>query len=812
MIDGRSEQIGMLGVVGVLVIGAYAYLAHWGPFGLAGTAKEWDSYYNLLVDGFRVGQLSLKKDVPGGLAQLADPYDPGAHSSYSHEVGDLSYYNGKLYLYFGVTPAVVLFWPYVVLTGHYVTQKDAVVIFCLVGFLVSAGLLWALWRRYFAEVNAAAVAAGTLALGLATLVPLMLSRCGVWEVPMSCGYALTMVAMAAMWKALHESGNRWRWLAAASAAYGLAVGARPSLVFGAVILLVPVVQAWRERCGRAEVGEGLATPEAFGARPSEGERGGSGEVAARPRPGSRDKKRGLPKAGVAAAVVPIALIGVGLMIYNLLRFGSPFEFGAHYQLSLDRQFGRQFFSPRYLWFNFRVCFLEPAGWSGRFPFVRDITVAALPAGHGRVEQPFGVLTNIPLVWLALAVPLAWRGRTAEARSMLGGFVAAVGTFLGICALTLCLFFAVCVRYEVEFLPVLVLLAVVGMLSVERALAPTSESGQASTSESWQAPTSVSGQAGPPVWRRAVWGGWSLLLGFSVAFNLLAGTRQSAEAQYDLATVLRRQGKAEDAVRQYERALRLNPDHADAHSDLGAALMGRGRTQEAIGQYEQALRIRPDSAVAQNNFGLALVRLGRAQEAIEHYEQAVRFKPDYAEAHYNLGGALERTGKLKEAIGHYEQAVQIKPDYAKAYDNLGAALIQLGRVSEAMSRWEQALRIDPDLADAHYNLGGALEQTGKLQEAIELYERAVQIKPDFAEAYINLGGALIRLGRVSEAMSRWEQALRISPNLADAHYNLGAALEQAGRRQEAIQHYEQALHIRPDFAEARTALARLESGQ
>jgi hypothetical protein len=30
-------------------------------------------------------------------------------------------------------------------------------------------------------------------------------------------------------------------------AYGLAVGARPSLLFGAVILLVPVVQAWRER-------------------------------------------------------------------------------------------------------------------------------------------------------------------------------------------------------------------------------------------------------------------------------------------------------------------------------------------------------------------------------------------------------------------------------------------------------------------------------------------------------------------------------------------------------------------------------------
>ena len=78
----------------------------------------------------------------------------------------------------------------------------------------------------------------------------------------------------------------------------------------------------------------------------------------------------------------------------------------------------QFFSLRYLWFNFRVYFLEPAHWSGRFPFVHDITVPPLPAGHGAVEHPFGVLTNIPLVWLALAVPLAWRGRSADARSSL----------------------------------------------------------------------------------------------------------------------------------------------------------------------------------------------------------------------------------------------------------------------------------------------------------------------------------------------------------------------------------------------------------
>ena len=111
--------------------------------------KAEDSYYNLLVQGFRAGQLNVKREAPPGLAQLADPYNPALNAPYQKDVEDMSYYQGKLYLYFGVTPAVVLFWPYVALTGHYLSDKAAVVIFFALGFLAAAGLLRAVWRRCF---------------------------------------------------------------------------------------------------------------------------------------------------------------------------------------------------------------------------------------------------------------------------------------------------------------------------------------------------------------------------------------------------------------------------------------------------------------------------------------------------------------------------------------------------------------------------------------------------------------------------------------------------------------------------------------
>src|SRR5580698_1182920 len=78
-----------------------------------------NSYYNLLVQGFSKGHLSVNRDAPTALARLANPYDPTLNLAYISGVGDMSYYQGHLYLYFGVTPALVLFWPWHVITRHY---------------------------------------------------------------------------------------------------------------------------------------------------------------------------------------------------------------------------------------------------------------------------------------------------------------------------------------------------------------------------------------------------------------------------------------------------------------------------------------------------------------------------------------------------------------------------------------------------------------------------------------------------------------------------------------------------------------------
>jgi tetratricopeptide (TPR) repeat protein len=410
-----------------------------------------------------------------------------------------------------------------------------------------------------------------------------------------------------------------------------------------------------------------------------------------------------------AATVPITLIGLGLMVYNARRFGGPFEFGLHYQLLADRRATQQFFSLRYLWFNFRVYFLEPVRWRRHFPFVRDIVVPHRPAGHGVVEHPFGILSDIPVVWLALALPLAWRGRTAESRSQLHWFIAVTAVFWGVCVLITHLYYYTAGRFETEILPALVLLAVIGILGLEQALADR------------------------PDWRRAARWGWGLLLGFSVAVNLLASVERCADVYVSAGASMQELGKMPEAMELCQQALRINPDYADAYFHLGNVFLQEGKVSDAIRHYEQALRIEPDYAEAHYNLGNVLLQEGKVSDAIGQYEQALRINPDYAEAHYNLGNVLLQEGKVSDAIGRYEQALRSKPDYAEAHYNLGLALVRLGQAQEAISHWEQAVRINPDFAEAHYNLGVALEKLGRRPEAIAHYEQAVKLRPDFPPA-------------------------------------------------------------------------------
>lgn len=184
-------------------------------------------------------------------------------------------------------------------------------------------------------------------------------------------------------------------------------------------------------------------------------------------------------------------------------------------------------------------------------------------------------------------------------------------------------------------------------------------------------------------------------------------------------------KTEQACR---KLLQAYPQSLVVINVLGLALQGQGKSQEAVESYDRAIQLSPDYAVAYFNRGIALQKLGQLYKAVESYDKAIQLKSDYAAAYCNRGNALKDYGLPEMAVESYEKAIQIKPDNAEAYSNRGTALQEMGQLDKAVESHEKAIQLKPDNAAMQYNRYALLLDPDDLMPAIMCMERAVEIDP------------------------------------------------------------------------------------
>ena len=192
----------------------------------------------------------------------------------------------------------------------------------------------------------------------------------------------------------------------------------------------------------------------------------------------------------------------------------------------------------------------------------------------------------------------------------------------------------------------------------------------------------------------------------------------------------------DGVSLWQHTIAVTEQNYIARSNLGYEFAQRGQFDEAVVQFQDAVRIAPTFLPARKSLALALARRGRIREAAEQYEMAIRFQPTDASLRVDYGLALANAKHQAEAKVQYETALRLQPGLAVAHLRLADLLLQIGQTADAIAEYNRALSLDAASPEAHNNFGVALARSGKLREAIAQFSEVLRLKPDYTDARNN----------------------------------------------------------------------------
>jgi tetratricopeptide (TPR) repeat protein/cellulose synthase/poly-beta-1,6-N-acetylglucosamine synthase-like glycosyltransferase/serine acetyltransferase len=197
--------------------------------------------------------------------------------------------------------------------------------------------------------------------------------------------------------------------------------------------------------------------------------------------------------------------------------------------------------------------------------------------------------------------------------------------------------------------------------------------------------------------------------------------------------LMKKGDFAQSVKAFQAAIDLSPHNAQGcFLNMGYALKQQGKIDEAIQIYEKAVAMQPDYADAYCNLGNAYKEKGELERAVGCYEKALAVNPADEDSLYNLGNIFRELGKFDEAIESYRKAVKIKKDHLDARNNLCVVLKEKGSLGEAEKCCRKLIKMAPDYPDARWNLALIQLLSGRFEEGWKGYEWRWK-KPDFAEA-------------------------------------------------------------------------------
>jgi tetratricopeptide (TPR) repeat protein len=287
-----------------------------------------------------------------------------------------------------------------------------------------------------------------------------------------------------------------------------------------------------------------------------------------------------------------------------------------------------------------------------------------------------------------------------------------------------------------------------------------------------------------------------------------GLAASAVLWEDRAVYLQRLGDGAGSAAAAAKARAAPAGDARDHYWRALKLATGNRPGEAVKELDRALRLNPRHYWSWLQLGVCHDELGEHALAVGDFSACIALWPEFAWGYFNRGRVLELMGKREEALADYGAALKCDPDFVYAHVNRGLLHGQLDRHAEALADLERAAALGRDDVHLHAGRGVSLEKLGRHAEADRAFAAALRRDPHNTHTLLAYGFTVH--GRLpEEAAGAFQEVLRGEPRNPRALYGLGMlAAARARDSREAVGFFTQALDADPTFPDARRGRANV----
>jgi serine/threonine protein kinase/tetratricopeptide (TPR) repeat protein len=251
------------------------------------------------------------------------------------------------------------------------------------------------------------------------------------------------------------------------------------------------------------------------------------------------------------------------------------------------------------------------------------------------------------------------------------------------------------------------------------------------------------------------------------------------------------GRDEEAVREFQQALKLNATNDTASRELAATYESLKNFNAAEATYKQAISLRPDYWGGYRYLGLFYYRRGDLNSAARQFQREIQLAPENARAYVDLGGIYYLQNRYSDARELYLKSINVQPNH-RAYSNLGTLDFFQHNYKDAATTFAAALKLNDRDARIWRNLGASYywsDEKAKAREAYlraaSLFEEQLKVNPKDQTAQIALADCYSMTDQKAKAQALLTSVLSGAEIGAEDSYRVASVYEQLGDRDRAL---------------------------